>query len=76
MPDKLFSKEVGGMPKKLSQKIAVRTDLQLKMHLEDIADARGISVGELVREILKRSVRTRRATVTPQAECQGAYISL
>ena len=64
------------MPKKLSQKIAVRTDLQLKMHLEDIADARGVSVGELVREILKRSVRTRRATVTSQVDSRSSYISL
>ncbi|WP_236985777.1 hypothetical protein [Marinagarivorans cellulosilyticus] len=64
------------MPKKLSQKIAVRTDLQLKMRLEDIADARGVSVGELVREILKRSVRTRRATVTSQVDFQSSYISL
>ena len=68
------------MSSKLSQKIDVRADSQLKMCLEDIADEREISVGALVREILKRSVRQRRAkagaAAGAAAESQSDYFSV
>ena len=50
-----------------AEKIVFRTEEWLKIALEDLADEREIPVGELIRDVLARSVRTRRPSPAPLA---------